>query len=87
MAQLAQTLQYCVAVGRMPMLELESRIRRGQNPALGPQESIRDALMRLTLAESGAAPALSDDFEEALERNLRRGEILMLVLPTAFESA
>ena len=26
----AQTLQYCMAVGRMPMLELESRIRRGK---------------------------------------------------------
>lgn len=75
-----QTLQYGMAVGRMPILELEARIRQGQNPALRRDESIRDCVSRLATDDQGLTAALADDFEESLERNLRRGEILLLVV-------
>lgn len=75
-----QTLQYGMAVGRMPILELETRIRRGQTPALNRDESIRDCVSRLATGHEGRIASISDDFEESLERNLRRGEILLLVV-------
>jgi hypothetical protein len=74
-----QTLQYGMAVCRMPVLEIEAKIRRGQNPALRHDESIRDCVVRLA-DEQGQSAALADDFEDALEQHLRRGEILLLVV-------
>lgn len=74
-----QTLQYGMAVGRMPILELEARIRRGQNPALGKDESIKDCIARLTIDDPLLSDVLADNFDEALEQHLRQGEFLMLV--------
>lgn len=74
-----QTLQYGMAVGSMPVLELETRIRRGQNPALQRDESIRDCVSRVANDHQGQSALLADDFEEALERHLRQGELLLLV--------
>lgn len=76
---IAQTLQYGMAVGQMPLMELEARIKRGQSPALKNSESIRDAVFRLA-AEQYQSGLLTDDFEDALERHLRRGEILLLIV-------
>ena len=76
---IAQTLQYGMAVGQMPVMELESRIKRGQSPALKNNESIRDCVSRQA-AEQSRPAALADDFDEALERHLRRGEILLLIV-------
>lgn len=76
---IAQTLQYGMAVGQMPMAELEARIKRGQSPALTTGENIRDCVLRqATERDRPGLPA--DDFDEALERHLRRGEILLLIV-------
>lgn len=76
---IAQTLQYGMAVGQMPVMELEARIKRGQSPALAGNESIRDCVSRQA-AEQNHPAALADDFDEALERHLRRGEVLLLIV-------
>ena len=76
---IAQTLQYGMAVGQMPLMELEARIKRGQSPALTGNESIRDCVSRQA-AEQNHPAALADDFDEALERHLRRGEMLLLIV-------
>lgn len=76
---IAQTLQYGMAVGQMPVMELEARIKRGQSPALTGNESIRDCVSRQA-AEQNHPAALADDFDEALERHLRRGEVLLLIV-------
>lgn len=76
---IAQTLQYGMAVGQMTILNLEDRIRRGQAPALKSDESIHDCVARLAGSDNQSA-VLADDFEEALERHLRRGEILLLIV-------
>lgn len=76
---IAQTLQYGMAVGQMPVMELESRIKRGQSPALARSENIRDSVSRQAVDQNRPA-ALADDFDEALERHLRRGEILLLIV-------
>lgn len=76
---IAQTLQYGMAVGQMPVMELEARIKRGQSPALTGNESIRDCVSRQA-AEQNHPAALADDFDEALERHLRRGEMLLLIV-------
>jgi hypothetical protein len=65
----AQTLQYGMAVWQMPVLELEARIRRGQNPALRREENIRDCVSRLAIANQVPSAFLADDFEDALERH------------------
>lgn len=75
---IAQTLQYGMAVGQMPLIELESRIKRGQGPALKNQENIHECVSRLA-AEANKSALLADDFDEALERHLRRGEFLLLI--------
>lgn len=76
---IAQTLQYGMAIGQMPVMELEARIRRGQSPALTRNENIRDCVSRQA-TEQNRPTVLSDDFDEALERHLRRGEILLLIV-------
>ena len=76
---IAQTLQYGMAVSQMKMLELESRIRRGQAPSLRRDEGISDSVSRQA-TEQNRSNFLAEDFEEALERHLRRGEILLLVV-------
>ena len=75
-----QILQYGMALGRMPVMELESRIGRGRHPALRLDESIVDCVARLANDDQRRSASLADDFEEALERHLRRGEILLLVV-------
>jgi|GEM_PF-1225339 len=77
---IAQILQYGMALGRMPVMELEARIGRGQNPALRREESIADCVVRLANDDQRRSLSLADDFEEALERHLRRGEMLLLVV-------
>lgn len=76
---IAQTLQYGMAIGQMPLMELESRIKRGQTPLIKRDEKISDCVLRQA-TEQNRSSALSDDFEEALERHLRRGEILLLIV-------
>lgn len=75
-----QILQYGMALCRMPLMEIESRIGRGQHPALRRDESIADCVARLANDGHRRSASLADDFEEALERHLRRGEILLLVV-------
>lgn len=79
-----QTLQYGMAVGQLAMVELESKIRRGQKPALRQDENIMDCVRRLAATDPALMATLADDFEEALERHLRRGEILLLVVSDGF---
>lgn len=76
---IAQTLQYGMSIGQMPLMELESRIKRGQSPALMSNENVRDCVLRQA-SEQNRPSSLSDDFEEALERHLRRGEMLLLIV-------
>lgn len=76
---IAQILQYGMAIGQMPIMELEARIKRGQSPALHPDENIRDCVSRIA-GEQNQAAVLTDDFDEALELHLRRGEILLLIV-------
>ncbi len=76
---IAQTLQYGMAVGQMSVMELESRIKRGQSPALRSAESIHECVVRQA-AEQSRPSFLSEDFEEAFERHLRRGEVLLLIV-------
>ena len=76
---IAQTLQYGMAVGQMPIMELEARVKRGQSPALKSTENICSCISRLA-AEQGLSGQLADDFEEAVERHLRSGEILLLIV-------
>ena len=76
---IAQTLQYGMAVSQLQLMELESRIRQGIAPSLKVTESIRDCVFR-QVEELGRIGVLSDDFEEALERHLRRGEVLLLIV-------
>lgn len=75
----AQTLQYGTAMWQMPILELETRIRRGENPSLQRDESIRDCVSRLAIANQVPSAFLADDFEDTLDRHWRRGEVLLLV--------
>lgn len=75
----AQTLQYGMAVSSMRLRELEGAIRRCVSPSLRAGEGIVDAVLR-TAAEDDRIPPPADDFEESLERHLRRGEILLLVV-------
>lgn len=76
---IAQTLQYGMAIGQMPIMQLEARIKRGQSPALRLEENIRDCVLRVA-NEQNISATLADDFEEAVERHLRRGEILLLIV-------
>ena len=76
---IAQTLQYGMAVSQMKMMELESRIKRGQAPSLRRDEGITDCVARQA-TEQNRSSFLAEDFEEALERHLRRGEILLLIV-------
>lgn len=76
---ITQTLQYGMAVGQMRLMELENRIKRGQNPSLRRDESILECVSRVA-ADTNVSGLLPEDFEEALERFLRRGEILLLIV-------
>lgn len=76
---IAQTLQYGMAVGQMPLTELELRIKRGQFPSPRSAETVSDCVIRQA-NEQNCSGALSDDFDEALEHHLRRGEILLLIV-------
>jgi hypothetical protein len=75
-----QALQYGMSVGRLPMLEFEARVRRGQGTMLRRDESIQDCILRLANESHELSALIADDFEEALERHLRRGEFLLLVV-------
>jgi len=79
-AVVAQAMQYGMAIGVMRVPDLETCIRRGQSPALRPTETIRDCVSRLAAADDGHSVVLADDFDEAFERHLRMGEILLLVV-------
>jgi hypothetical protein len=71
---IVQTLEYGMAVHKMPLLELESRIKRGdpRGSRLSNDETIR--------TRATTMKGFSDDFEIALERYQRTGEILLLVV-------
>ncbi len=75
-----QILQYGMAVNNMPLLELESRVMRGDKNGspLRNGESIRERVFEL--AAQGRMKGVSDNFEDALERYQRTGEMLLLVV-------
>lgn len=76
---IAQTLQYGMAVGQLSILQLEDQIKQGQFPALRRDENIRDCVSRVA-AEQNLSTTLADDFDEVVERHLRRGEVLLLIV-------
>ena len=76
---IAQILQYGMAVGQLSILQLEGQIKQGQSPALRDDENIRDCVARVA-AEQNLSTTLADDFEEAVEQHLRRGEVLLLIV-------
>ncbi len=76
----AQTLQYGMALGSITLLELESRIRRSTGSTLQKEESIPGCVRRLVANSNAPDFSVVEDFEEALERHFRRGEILLLVV-------
>lgn len=78
-----QILQYAMAVSQMSVTELEARIRKGQRSALRPDESISDCVARLASNIDGSSSELFEDFDTLLERNLRRGEVLLLIASDA----
>lgn len=79
----AQTLQYGMALGRMQVRDLEAVIRRAMKPVvLKEGESLAGCVSRIASLPGDPAP-LVDDWEDALERNLRRGEFLLLVVSDA----
>ncbi len=69
-----QTLEYGMAVHKMTLLDLESRIRRGdkRGKRLQNDESIR--------SRAASMMGFNEDFEIALERYQRTGEILLLIV-------
>ncbi|MEJ1959918.1 MAG: hypothetical protein WDM70_11280 [Nitrosomonadales bacterium] len=69
-----QTLEYGMAVHKMSLLDLESRIRRGdqRGKRLQNDETIR--------SRAASLMGFSDEFEIALERYQRTGEILLLIV-------
>lgn len=69
-----QTLEYGMAVHKMTLLDLESRIRRGdpRGNRLLNEETIR--------SRAASMMGFTDDFEIALERYQRTGEILLLIV-------
>ena len=77
-----QTLQYGMTVNKIPLSELEARIKRGDRKSsiLAEREfiSIRDCVMEL--AKNGKMESVPDEFEEALERFQRTGEMLLLIV-------
>jgi hypothetical protein len=79
---IAQTLQYGMAVTQMPLLELEARIKQGQAPALRQDETISACVSRIADEHPLVSPP-TDNFDEALERYLRRGEVLLLIVSDA----
>lgn len=76
---IAQTLQYGMSIGQMSVVELEARIQLGQSPALKNTENISQCVSRLA-SEQNKSALLAEDFDEALERHLRRGEVLLLIV-------
>lgn len=77
---IVQTLQYGMAVNEMPLLELESLARKGdkRGTLLRDKETIRDRVFNLV--DRDLMKGVPDDFEDALERYKRTGEILLLVV-------
>lgn len=69
-----QTLEYGMAIHKMSLLDLEARIRRAEKT--GTQLKDNETILERV---SGMAGVL-DDFEIALERYQRTGEILLLVV-------
>lgn len=69
-----QTLEYGMAINTMSLLELEARLRRAEKT----ESTLKDNESILTKATD--LDGLIDDFEIALERFLRTGEILLLVV-------
>jgi hypothetical protein len=83
---ITQTLQYGMAVGKMTLVDLEETIRRGQAPSLQGGETIRQCVARLSAANNSSA-LVAENFDEALENHLRRGEILLLVVSDEIHEA
>lgn len=69
-----QTLEYGMAIHKMSLLDLEARIRRAEKT--GTQLKDNETILDRARAMSGVL----DDFEIALERYQRTGEILLLVV-------
>lgn len=76
---ITQTFQYGTAVSRMTLTELETLLRRCQYPVLKSDETIRQCVSRHA-AERNLSNLLAEDFERALERHLRLGEITLLIV-------
>jgi len=76
---ITQTLQYGIAVGKISLVELEAQICKGQSPALRRGETISECVTRLAV-ENNSPGLVAEDFETTLERHLRLGEILLLIV-------
>lgn len=76
---ITQTFQYGTAVSRMALTELEALLRRCQYPVLKSDETIGQCVTRHA-AERNLSNLLADDFDRALERHLRLGEITLLIV-------
>lgn len=76
---IGQILQYGTAVCQMSVMELETRIRSGQAPALKNAETICECVGRLA-ADQNQSAFLQADFDEAFERHLSRSEVLLLIV-------
>ncbi len=76
---IGQILQYGTAVCQMSVMELETRIRSGQAPALKKAETICECVGRLA-ADQNRSAFLQENFDEAFERNLSRSEVLLLIV-------
>ena len=81
---IAQTLQYCMAVGQLKLSDFEGRLRRGDPSArrLGKDENKDETVLEhvRTLAAVGSMPGLNDNFEDDFDTWRRNGEILLLVV-------
>lgn len=77
----AQTLQYGMAISRMSLLQFEDKIKSA-NPNICSGKSLRDCV--ISLAGERGPELIADDFEDALERHLRRGELLLLIVSDSF---
>ena len=84
---IVQTLQYGMAVNSMSLLDLESRARRGDRNGtlLRNDETIKDRVFGR--AEKGLLKGVPDNFEDALARYQRTGEMLLLVVADGIHSS
>jgi hypothetical protein len=84
---IAQTLQYGMAVSRLPLDDFEDCLRRSSSKGepLGKNETV---VLRVTeAAAKSKRMELVDDFEDSFDRSRRDGEILLLIVTDGIHSS